>query len=100
MTVSRPKQMQFTFMPAIPRRPSESQRYDSPSYHLFRPSSRDRPIYISSAVDSRRLIMSAPLALPLPSICLSLRFLRMGLLGRDKTNYRGGRGFASAGYQI
>lgn len=32
--------------------------------------------------------MSAPLALPFPPICLSLRFLRMGLLGRDKTNYR------------
>lgn len=44
--------------------------------------------------------MSAPLALPLPSICLSLRFLRMGLLGRDKTNYSGSRGFVSARYQI
>lgn len=44
--------------------------------------------------------MSAPLALPLPSICLSLRFLRMGLLGRDKTNYSGSGGFVSARYQI
>lgn len=56
-----------------------------------------RHIHISSAADSRRFMMSVPLVLPLLPICLSLRFLKIGLLGRDRTNYRGSRGLRQPG---
>ena len=90
--------MQFAFVPS-----NSVWLSDGELLHSSFPQSRyarlgrGRHIYISSAADSRRFIRSFPLALPLPPICLSLRFLKMGLLGRDRTNCRAGRGLRQPG---